>query len=184
LVSQPEFDLMGVAKTTYPDVPMLIGSGSIVKQLGINSGSNALGRGWREYATISRALNFIIQNIGGSWPGITDMSTIGQPGDFAMMLAENAEANPWAPLHVELGHAESENVLTILVAGGTGEKGMLVSVWSASSPVSKEIRLPSNWLELGIEPTGLEISQTVFSSDPFLSATIVAIFEILSPQST
>ena len=86
-VSDPEFDLRGVATTTNPDVPMLIVSGPIAKQLDINAGSNALGRGWQANAAISRALHLIINNIGGSWPGVTDMSTLGQPGDFAMMLA-------------------------------------------------------------------------------------------------
>jgi hypothetical protein len=36
----------------------------------------------------------------------------------------------------------------VMVAGGTGEKSMLIPVWSASKPVGKEIRLPSFWEEL------------------------------------
>ena len=36
----------------------------------------------------------------------------------------------------------------ILVAGGTGEKSLLIPGWSASTPVSKEIRLPSYWADL------------------------------------
>jgi hypothetical protein len=119
LVAKPEFDLKGLATTTNPDVPLLIISGPIVKQLDINSGANTLGRGWQANASISRALHLIIQNIGGSWPGVTDMSTIGQPGDFVMMLAENSEANPWAPLHMELGHSRAANVLAVMAAEGT-----------------------------------------------------------------
>ena len=119
LVARPEFDLKGIATTTNPDVPMIIVSGPIVGQLDINSGSNTLGRGWQANASISRALHLIIQNIGGSWPGVTDMSSIGQPGDFAMMLAENSEANPWNPLHMELGHPRSANVIAIMAAEGT-----------------------------------------------------------------
>ena len=119
LVAKPEFDLKGLATTTNPDAPMMIISGPIVEQLDINSGTNTLGRGWQANTSISRALHLIIQNIGGSWPGVTDMSTIGQPGDIAMMLAENSEANPWNPLHMELGHPRAANVLAIMAAEGT-----------------------------------------------------------------
>ncbi|MEN6638509.1 MAG: hypothetical protein ABFC95_04845 [Smithella sp.] len=119
LVAIPEFDLKGHATTTNPDVPLLIVSGAIVKQLDINSGTNTLGRGWQANASISRALHLIIQNIGGSWPGVTDMSTIGQPGDFVMMIAENGDANPWEPLHMELGHPRTANVVAVMAAEGT-----------------------------------------------------------------
>jgi hypothetical protein len=118
-VARPEFDLRGVSTTTNPDVPMLIVSGPIVGELGINADTNTLGRGWKANATIGRALHLIIQNIGGSWPGVTDMSAIGQPGEFSMMLAENQAASPWEPLHVGLGFPKAANVVTVLSAEGT-----------------------------------------------------------------
>ena len=102
-VSQPEFDLRGVATTTNPDSVLVIVSGPIVKRLGINAGTNTFGRGNRANACIGRALHLIISNVGGSRTGITDMSTLGQPGDFAMFLAENADASPWPSFHTEYG---------------------------------------------------------------------------------
>ena len=118
-ITNPEFHLRTMATTTNPDIPMLIIGGSISRQLDINSGTNALGRGWSANATLGRALHLVIQNIGGSWPGVTDMSCLGQPGDFAMCLAENAEANPWEPLHMELGYPKAANVVTVIGAEGT-----------------------------------------------------------------
>ena len=118
-ISKPEADLRGVSTTTNPDIPMLIVSGPIVGQAGINAGTNTLGRGTKANATIGRALHLIIQNIGGSWTGVTDMSAIGQPGEFSMMMAENEPANPWGPLHVELGFPKAANVVTVLSAEGT-----------------------------------------------------------------
>jgi len=47
------------------------------------------------------------------------MSCLGTPGDFTMMLAENEEANPWQPLHVERGFPKAANVVTVLGAEGT-----------------------------------------------------------------
>jgi hypothetical protein len=118
-VMNPNFNLRGMVTTTNPDIPMVIVSGPIARELDINSGTNALGRGWKANATISRALHLVIQNVGGSWPGVTDMSTLGQPGEFAMMVAENEEANPWTPLHMELGHPRKANVVTVVGAEGT-----------------------------------------------------------------
>lgn len=118
-VSDPGFDLKGSATTTSPAIPMLILSGPVAKQVGVNAGTNALGRGWKANATISRALHLIIQNIGGSWPDVTDMSTLGQPGEFSMMLAENQEASPWGPLPMDLGYPKAANVVTVLGAEGT-----------------------------------------------------------------
>jgi len=112
------FNLAGVGTTTNPDATMLIINGPIAKQLDINSGSNALGRGWEANATIGRALHLIEQNIGGSWPGVSDVSSLGSPFDYSMMLAENEAANPWQPLHVELGFAKDKNVVTVVSAEG------------------------------------------------------------------
>ncbi len=115
-VSDPEFNLSQVATTTSNDSPLIIVSGPIARQLDINSGSNALGRGWRANATIGRALHMIINNIGGSWPGVNDMSTLGQPSEFANCVAEIEEGNPWAPLRVDLGHSKDSNLVTVVTA--------------------------------------------------------------------
>ena len=117
-ISDPVFDLKGVGTTTNPDVTMIIVNGPIAGQLDINSGSNALGRGWEANATIGRALHLIQQNIGGSWPGVSDVSSLGQPGDYSMMLAENERANPWQPLHVEYGFGQDQNIVTVVSAEG------------------------------------------------------------------
>jgi hypothetical protein len=117
-IADPVFELDGVGTTTNPDATMIIVNGPIAKQLDINSGPNALGRGWTANATIGRALHLIEQNIGGSWAGVSDASSLGMPGDYSMMLAENETANPWQPLHVELGFAQDQNVVTVVSAEG------------------------------------------------------------------
>jgi hypothetical protein len=118
-ICEPDFDLYGLSSTTNPDTPMYIINGPIAKQLDINSGTNALGRGWIANSTIGRALKLIVNNIGGSWPGLSDMSVLGTPGDYSMLLAENEDANPWQPLSVDLGYPKGANVITALGAEGT-----------------------------------------------------------------
>ena len=117
--ADPVLGLRSVATTTNPDTPMLIVSGPVAKRLDINSGTNALGRGWKANSTISRAFHLILQNVGGSWPGVTDMSCLGQPGEISMMLAENGEANPWEMFHMDLGFPKAANVVTVIAAEGT-----------------------------------------------------------------
>ncbi|HQI01651.1 MAG TPA: hypothetical protein PLA18_10280 [Deltaproteobacteria bacterium] len=118
VIADPDFSLLGVSTTTNPDTPMIIVNGPIVRQLEINAGTNALGRGREANATIGRALHLVAQNIGGSKPGITDLSCLGQPGEFAMCLAENEEKNPWGTLHTELGYPKDANVVTVVAAEG------------------------------------------------------------------
>jgi len=108
---------------------MLIINGPIINELDINAGTNALGRGWQANATIGRALHLIVNNVGGSWPGVSDMSCFGTPGDYTMLLAENEEKNPWGPLQVELGFAKGANVVTAVGAEGT--QGILGIGWDS-----------------------------------------------------
>ena len=115
----PNFNLRGLATTTNPDAIMVIVSGPVAEDLDINSGTNALGRGWRANATIGRALNLIIQNVGGSWPGLTDMSCLGTPGDFSMCLAENEKKSPWPPFRIDFGFPKRTSVVTLVGAEGT-----------------------------------------------------------------
>lgn len=117
-VSKPEFDLRGMSTTTNPDAVLMIVSGPVVKALRLNAGTGTFGRGNRANASISRALHLVIQNVGGSRPGITDMSTLGQPGEFVMFLAENIEASPWPSWQTELGYLPERNVVTVAAVEG------------------------------------------------------------------
>lgn len=115
-IAEPQFGLSRVQATTNPVGPMLIINGPIRKKLGINCGHNALGQGERSNATIGRAIRLIMINIGGGIPGVTDMSTMGQPGKFTCCFGENEESNPWQPLHVERGFPPEASTVTAVTA--------------------------------------------------------------------
>jgi len=115
-VAEPRFNLSELATSTSHDAPLIIVNGPIARQLEISGGSNALGRGWRANATIGRAVELIINNVGGSWPGVNDMSPLGSTMEFANCIAENQEASPWSPLHVEFGHGEGSNAVTVVAS--------------------------------------------------------------------
>lgn len=112
------FALDQVAATAGSSAPLLIINGPIRNDLRINYGTGALGTAWRANATIGAAIRLFLANIGGTLPGITDMSVISWPGDFTLCMAENEEANPWEPLHVEKGYDLQISTVTAVAIYG------------------------------------------------------------------
>lgn len=108
--------LRAVQPTTHPCSILLIVNGPIAKKLNINGKSGAFGPGWRSNATIGRAIRLMLLNIGGAFPGKTDMSTQGQSCKYTFCIAENEEENPWQPLHVERGFEASTSTVTVVAA--------------------------------------------------------------------
>jgi len=108
-----EFNIHGVMATTMGASPVMVVNGPIRDRIGMNSGLMALGTGNRANATIGRAVRLAVRNIGGSKPGGTDRSTLGNPMKFSMCFAEREDRSPWAPLHVERGFKADDSVVTL-----------------------------------------------------------------------
>ena len=81
-LSTKAFNLNGVQATTHMAGPLLVVSGPVAREIGMNGGCNAFGSGNRANATIGRALRLVLLNVGGAWPGDLDKSTLGQPGKY------------------------------------------------------------------------------------------------------
>lgn len=86
---QDRFCMHGLLCTTYFSSPVMVVSGPVAKQIGMNSGINALGQGNRANATIGRALQLIIRNVGGGVPGGIDRANMGNPGKYTYCFAED-----------------------------------------------------------------------------------------------
>ena len=112
----PQFNLYGIQTTTHPCAPLVIVNGPVAQELGINAGHNVFGPGHAANATIGRAIRLALLNIGGGIPGIGDMATMGQPGKYGYVIAENEAASPWEPLHVERGFAPDTSTVTVVGA--------------------------------------------------------------------
>jgi hypothetical protein len=108
----PRLNLYGVQGTTNPAGVMLVVNGPLRTTLDVNSGHNLFGQGWRANATIGRALRLCLINIGGGLPELGDMSTLGNPNKYGSCIAENEEASPWEPFHVERGFDAGQTVVT------------------------------------------------------------------------
>jgi hypothetical protein len=111
----------GLNVTLFSAAPWAIINGPVRLQIGLNCGHNALGHGFRANATIGRALRLGIMNIGGARPHEITKATMGQPGQYSAIIAENEEESPWEPFHVERGFSEDESAIT-LFAGGSPQQ--------------------------------------------------------------
>jgi len=112
-----EFNMHGVLATTHFPTPVIIVNGPIRERIGMNSRMNVLGQGTRANATIGRAVQLVIRNVGGGRPGEVDRATLGQPGKYTFCFAEYEERSRWEPLHVERGFRRDESTVTVYAGG-------------------------------------------------------------------
>ncbi|HUC49759.1 MAG TPA: hypothetical protein VMA30_10275 [Xanthobacteraceae bacterium] len=108
--------LYGIQTATNTTAPLLIVNGPIVDKLGINARGNVFGQGVRANATIGRAVQLVLRNIGGDIAGETDMATHGQAGKFSSCIAEAEADSPWTPFHVGAGFAAADSTVTAIGA--------------------------------------------------------------------
>jgi hypothetical protein len=112
------FNIHGVLATTYFVGPVVIVNGPIAREIGMNSGLNVLGQGNRANATIGRALQLVIRNVGGGRPGEIDRATLGNPGKYTFCFAEAEDTSPWQPLSVERGLSPGVSAVTLFAGSG------------------------------------------------------------------
>ncbi|TAM61795.1 hypothetical protein EPN52_01950 [bacterium] len=120
-LTDPALNVRGVLTTTGSAALVTVVSGPARKRLGFNAGANFLGPGTRANAAVGRALALLTRFVAGALPGVTDMSTMGQPAKYTCCFAENEEESPWEPLHAERGLAREESAVTVFAISGTIE---------------------------------------------------------------
>jgi hypothetical protein len=113
-----EFNMHGLLCTTWFSGPAVIVNGPAAARVGMNSGLNALGQGNRANATIGRALQLVVRNVGGGRPGEIDRATLGNPGKYTFCFAEDETGSPWESLAVERGFAPDQSTVTLFAAEG------------------------------------------------------------------
>ena len=118
-----EFNMHGLLATTWFSGPVVVVNGPITRAIGMNNGINALGPGNRANATIGRALQLVIRNVGGGRPGEIDRATIGQPGKFTCCFAEHEDAVRGSRCTSSAATAPSQNTVTLFA--GEGIRGVV-----------------------------------------------------------
>jgi hypothetical protein len=112
----PAFALLGLVSTTHPAGPLIVVSGAQAERVGMNSAGNALGQGNRANATIGRALQLVVRNVGGGRPQEEDRAAHGQPGKLSACFAERLGDSPWNGLAQDRGVPEDETGVTLMAA--------------------------------------------------------------------
>jgi hypothetical protein len=101
--------------TSSSGAAMAVVNGPIRDEIGMNSGVGAMGPYNRANATIGRAYGLVSQNVqGGSVPGESFMGSLGNNYAYnSITFAENEEASPWEPLHVQRGYQPTHSTVTV-----------------------------------------------------------------------
>lgn len=113
-----EFCMHGLLCTTYFSSPVMIVNGPVVRHIGMNNGVNALGQGNRANATVGRALQLLIRNVGGGKPGGIDRATMGNPGKYTYCFAEDESDPEWASLAMDRGYDRNDSVVSLFAGEG------------------------------------------------------------------
>lgn len=117
-MAKKPFTFHGSSASTGGSAPLLVVSGPVVDEIGMNAGVNLFGPGNRANATIGRAVRLIILNVFKMTPGIADKSTQGNPGKYTFCIAERADANPWPGLNEELGYGTDISCVVTFAGAG------------------------------------------------------------------
>ncbi|MBF8268792.1 MAG: hypothetical protein HW386_501 [Gammaproteobacteria bacterium] len=98
---------------------MIVVNGPVVKEIGMNAGTNAMGPHNDVNAVIGRTFTLMSKTVGNLHSGVTTWSTLGSNLQYNnLTIAENEEKMPegWEALHVQMGFKPGDSVVTI----GTG----------------------------------------------------------------
>lgn len=115
---EEEFCMHGLLATTYFSGPLVIVNGPLSRAIGMNAKGNVLGQGNRANATIGRALQLVIRNVGGGKPQGVDRSVFGNPGKYTYCFAEDETGSCWESLAVEKGFPPEASTVTLFAADG------------------------------------------------------------------
>jgi hypothetical protein len=155
-ILEPSIGLRTWAMSTGPQAPVVLVSGPIAEEIGMNSGVCALGPGSVSQVNVSigRALRLIMMNVGLSYPGISDMDTIGTPMKFSCCVAENEAKTPWDPWRVQQGYSRADSTVTVNVPYGMTEfydfknsdPELLIETWATLTSHSCGTPAAGAWL--------------------------------------
>jgi len=140
---------------------MVVVNGPIRNEIGMNSGIGAMGPYSYANSAIGRAFGLASQNLqGGSVPGLTYNGSQGNNFSYnCVTFAENEEASPWEPYHVQYGFEPGESAVTVFYVWG--------NVWAEHLREYWEEKLVA--MLVGLEPS----MGVTFVLDPIVAREFV-----------
>jgi hypothetical protein len=123
---------------------LIVVSGPIAEEIGMESGIGFMGHGWRANNTIGRSIRLSTLNIGHTWPGINDMGLTGRisPHTF-FTFCENTELSPWQPYHASRGFQSDDSCVTVGSVFGESQTqhfyGGMIMTWTAPGVLDRMV---------------------------------------------
>jgi hypothetical protein len=123
---------------------LIIVTGPIAKEIGMEGGIGFLGHGWRANNTIGRAVRLSTINIGRTWPALNDMSLTGRLSAHTFFtFCENTELSPWQPYHNNRGFNATDSCVTVASVFGAGPMqnfyGGIIGTWTATDIMDRMV---------------------------------------------
>lgn len=142
---------------------MILVSGPIRDEIGMNYGLNVMGPHNEANSVIGRSYTIMSKTIGGLHSGKTTWSTLGSTMQYNnVCIAENEQALPegWEPFHVQAGFKPNQSVLTV----ATG--------WSYISSVTEAKREYPVHMWMGEYMKALTMGSATVIMDPSVAALL------------
>jgi hypothetical protein len=144
-LADDRFDDLHVLASAGSFSLLIVVSGPITRELGMNSGIGFMGHGNRANNTIGRAVRLTTLNIGRTWPAKNDMALIGRMSPHTFFcFGENMEKSPWEPYHVNRGFPAERSCVTVATIHGTGPLqhfyGGMIGTWTAEGVLDNLVK--------------------------------------------
>jgi hypothetical protein len=108
----------GRSSSTTSQATVALVNGPIRDEIGMNYGIGAMGPYNHANATIGRAFGLFSQNLqGGSVPQESFMGSQGNFLSYNATFAENEQASPWEPFHVQHGFKREDSTVSLFLGG-------------------------------------------------------------------
>ena len=117
----PAYNAFGLAATTAPVATMMVVNGPLRDDMGIDCRASCLGgAAGHGSATLGRALQLCLRNIGGMRAGTSTVSVHGQPARVSgLCFGEWEERTDWPTLAMRRGFKREQEVVTVHASMGT-----------------------------------------------------------------
>ncbi len=106
-------DIFHILTGSLASKALIVVSGPIAKEIGMNGGMGYMGPGWRANSTIGRAINLCMINLGWAFFSI-ECPFQGQAERYTnIVFAENLEDSPWESYAVTRGFGPEDSIVAI-----------------------------------------------------------------------
>lgn len=112
-MTDPAYNFLQSVTTSNPAGNLVVASGPLAETVGLHGGQGCLGPGFRANATVGRALNLLLVNVGRAVPGTADLDCLASPAEFAYCFREASARTPWETLNEEHAGAETTAVYVL-----------------------------------------------------------------------